>query len=383
MLRARGAARAGVGVVGVLAFMAAGCDLGDPPTTYPVSGEDVLISGDVNGDGHVDLVSGTTVLLGDGAGGLTTGALTGGSPSGFLVDVNEDGFDDSIEVEKDANETRTTLQLNDGAGGFDPPSSLASDPWYAPPSLLVDDVNDDDHADLVWPEVQGGPTGKQIRVRLGDGGGGFGAPLLSDAHSTSPDYDQVLADVNGDGHVDLIVGSCNCALVPQARFDLYLGDSAGSFGFTQSFLGLYMPATTLILVDQIEVIDANGDGFLDLVGRNRATSSGGYGETVLLGDGTGGFGTASLRPSSDWSFDFVSADFNGDGADDLLVAAEDSEDRSSSEVRFGAAADPFAETRFMNAPGDQVVTADFDEDGKPDAAFRSAGQVTVFLNRLA
>jgi len=72
--------------------------------------------------------------------------------------------------------------------------------------------------------------------------------------------------------------------------------------------------------------DFNSDGRLDMVVANDAGSGTGASPTlsVLLGNGRGAFTLGSTIPTSDLPYYIRSADFNGDGRDDLVVAHVDS-----------------------------------------------------------
>src|SRR5262245_614192 len=130
--RAMGPARrrsrvAAAGVV-TLVVLAAGCNLGVPVKTYevPVS-TDKLASlglGDVNGDGHADLVATGIerygVLLGDGTGNFTVARVgvpaTGIAGSMALGDIGGDGKLDLVYV--GVVQGRIEVRRGDGTGGF-------------------------------------------------------------------------------------------------------------------------------------------------------------------------------------------------------------------------------------------------------------------------
>jgi hypothetical protein len=73
----------------------------------------------------------------------------------------------------------------------------------------------------------------------------------------------------------------------------------------------------------VAAADFNGDGKLDLV-VGTLVQSYGYGFGVLLGNGNGTFGPMTMYNAE--GFGFFIADFNGDGKPDILVDSYDSSD---------------------------------------------------------
>ena len=84
------------------------------------------------------------------------------------------------------------------------------------------DVNGDGNLDLV-----AGNFGAINRLYLSDGAGGFssGQDITSDAHNT---HSLTLGDADRDGDLDLIVGNVN------TENRLYLGDGSGGFSSGQT-----------------------------------------------------------------------------------------------------------------------------------------------------
>lgn len=117
-----------------------------------------------------------------------------------------------------------------------------------------------------------------------------------------------VADLNGDGKVDVVVANANSNTV-----GVLLGNGNGTF----------QPATTYgsggIFPISAAVADVNGDGKPDVVVANAGVIGCGVG--VLLGNGDGTFQTPLVYCSGGLFADSVAvADVNGDGNPDLLVA---------------------------------------------------------------
>jgi hypothetical protein len=125
----------------------------------------------------------------------------------------------------------------------------------------------------------------------------------------------VLADMNGDGHLDIVHG------VPRRGLGgpvIFLGDGAGHWRRWQTSF----PAQRYDY-GNVAVADFNGDGHLDI-----AMGMHLLGVAVLLGDGAGHFRVASngldpLDPSTAFSSHALAAvDWDGDGHVDLIALSE-------------------------------------------------------------
>lgn len=111
--------------------------------------------------------------------------------------------------------------------------------------------------------------------------------------------------------------------------------------------------------------DFDGDGDLDLAAVNSAAGAA-NGLSVLLGDGSGGFGAATNYTTRNGPFALVTGDFNGDGNADLAV-------HSTSEhfvsILLGAGTGAFGATTHLPTFGGQgLAIADLDGDGDLDLA---------------
>jgi len=134
---------------------------------------------------------------------------------------------------------------------------------------------------------------------LGNGNGTFQTPAVA-----APDEGVVAAaDLNGDGNLDLAIGS-------PPSVDIFLGNGNGTFVADGNYLyGFYQAAPNL---SSIVVADFNGDSKLDLAAQG----------TVLLGNGDGTFsGNAFVQTSTtliESPYQGVTGDFNGDGKPDVI-----------------------------------------------------------------
>jgi hypothetical protein len=328
---------------------------------------------DFNGDGFQDLAVGGVDA--NGRIMIFYGSLVGlaNSPGNNIStaplialharDVNNDGRPDLILA--DANQV--TVRLNDGAGGFTSAGSFSSNVG----AVGVGDLTGDGNPDVVVASR----TQSIINVYRGQGNGAF----VFHSFQTSPGAlggTAVLADVNGDGKLDVIVGGT------------FMGASSGSSAirtfFNNGTGGLDFPTSAPTVaapngIDCFRVADFNGDGRADLAyGLYSAV-----GLYTLLGNGVttadGGFtnGGPSYTTSVGVIDDLVVGDLNGDGAPDLVAMAGSGAITMHTWTNSGAG----IFTRSIDTTGTTTfgLTAgigDFNGDGRPDIAFTGGTPAT-------
>jgi hypothetical protein len=187
--------------------------------------------------------------------------------------------------------------------------------YYAgpyPASVAIADVNGDGHPDLVVADngsIGGGSS--YVSVLLGDGDGTF-QPAVTYAAGGLGAVSLAVADVNGDGRPDLVV-----AILWSSSVVVLLGNGDGTFRAPVTYSSGGYEA------ESVAIGDVNGDGKPDLLVANLCAEGGcGNGSvTLLLGNGDGTFQSPLSYSSGGYEAESIAiGDVNGDGKPDLVVA---------------------------------------------------------------
>jgi hypothetical protein len=185
---------------------------------------------------------------------------TGSWPSGIeSADLNNDGRPDLIDTDHGATATAsaTHILLNHGDGTFTPGQTIAT----AGASIAVADFDQDGHPDLEW--VWSVPGECRVYFAKGNGDGTFAPTVLvgtfAQIGTAVPHFDHLLgakmhgAEMNGGGPLDLLVeDTANNTL-----FEL----TADATGTLVRLFGLHLPDGTGPMI----TADLNGDGHTDLI----------------------------------------------------------------------------------------------------------------------
>jgi len=279
----------------------------------------MVVTGDFNNDGKQDFVVRNTspnpntvaVYLGNGNRTFQTPKTfsTGGVNGSWLLagDFNGDGKLDLAVSNNDSSSPNIAILMGNGDGTFKAPiittTSLGSLSW-----LTTADVNKDGHLDLIAVDNTNG----NAVIYLGKGDGTFQTPPTTLSQS-SPNT-AVVGDFNNDGNPDLLV-------MGKGNANIYLGNGNGTFNspLTVALTTLNAPGDVWVAV-----ADFNLDGNLDfVVGANppRGQSFLYQGVKLLLGNGDGTFQAPQEYLGGEGNILLPTSvgDFNGDGAPDLAV----------------------------------------------------------------
>jgi Bacterial Ig-like domain (group 3)/FG-GAP-like repeat len=276
--------------------------------------------GDFNHDGHADLAltsgddSQVSVFKGDGTGKFTqfpnSPITTGNFPEAVKVaDFNNDGFQDLAVA--NLNDGTVSILLGNGDGTFTAatgsPVTVGGFPFF----LAAADLNEDGTADLAVVDGRG----NTMELLQGNGDGTF-TPFASSPITFPPIGDDkgytaiVAADFTGDGHLDLAIADFDANVVV-----ILNGNGTGAFTFSPQ-----SPVAVGSNPFSLTALDYNGDGHADLAVGNFANDNGTKGSlSLLINEGAGTFtALAPLLVGSNPN-DVVTADFNQDGKPDLAI----------------------------------------------------------------
>jgi hypothetical protein len=278
-----------------------------------------VTSADLNRDGNLDLITShfsinnLQVSLGNGN-GTFSGPLAYGTASLSthlaVSDLNNDGHLDVVTA--NPSDGNISVRLGSGSGrlffaGNFPVSG-------APVSVSTGDFNNDGKLDIVTAnEGFGTPNQNTTSLLLGNGLGGFSSPLIFPLGGISPQQIAV-ADFNRDNNLDLVTVNST-----SDNISVLLGNGNGNFSSPQIF-SLRTAQTFNLQATSLAVGDVNSDGKLDVV----VSAFNSVNAIVLLGSGTGSFGTPSYyfiqERIADNPIETVLKDVNNDGKLDVITA---------------------------------------------------------------
>jgi hypothetical protein len=277
--------------------------LGAPPLPEFSGLQKSIEVGDLDGDGHADLVATIrspnqlSIVFGRGGGvfGPHVDYPTGNGPERLrIVDLDGDGDLDVVVVNSLDQTLGVFLNRDDGslAARVDYEGMVLPNHYT---SIAVGDVNGDGRPDVAT-------VGKNVaNLLLNNGDGTFAAKREFAVKTRESFYgpDIAFGDLNRDGRADLVV--------PGATTSVLFGQADG----TLSAATEYAESSYAVAVG-----DLNRDGFPDIVTGNQG---------ALLNRGDGTFDIVPKSGTQDRDFIFALGDLTGDGILDIAMLWDDSE----------------------------------------------------------
>jgi hypothetical protein len=237
------------------------------------------------------------------------------------------------------------------------------------------DIDGDGRPDLVAAlDFEGNTPPPFLKWFKGNGDGTFTEMPVPNALTNNVPTSVRLADVNHDGHLDIIAASSGRGISgndPTAtELDIYLGNGDGTFRDPQRYL-------MNIAVSMALPVDLENNQKPDLV----VIVPGGL--EILRNNGSGAFSPGQVL-SGAYYMVYGAADLNGDHKLDLVV-----QQGSGLQLFWGNGDGTVKAGPGVVAPGNDVLSsssravgiADVNHDGRPDLIIAQASRVSVLLNR--
>jgi hypothetical protein len=200
-----------------------------------------------------------------------------------VADFNGDGLPDiatlGAVINSNPQHWQLTILLNLGGNKFSLPMTHVMPSFSGP--LIVSDVNDDGIPDIIFAEerneIAGDPNASNVNsidVMLGNGDGTFQAPVQYAVTNHIGAYlNIVAADINGDGHPDILATTGNgasgvLAMGPSFGLAVLLNKGDGTFGAPAYYDHAGTTAGGLVVADfnndklpDVAVADLNDNTF--------------------------------------------------------------------------------------------------------------------------
>jgi len=327
------------------------------PSFFSVGSQPLsIVSGDFNGDGHLDLAtsngfsSSVSIMIGEGNGsfGTASNIIVGTTAYSIgTVDFNNDG--DLDLVTSNSFGDNVSILIGNGDGTFGTASNF--DVGNNPLKVITGDFDGDGNMDLATANA----GSDNVSILIGNGDGTFGTASNFDVGSTPTDIST--GDFNGDGILDLVTANDDVSIL--------IGNGDGTFG-TATSIQLSVSSQYVVTGDFGELVA--GDGNLDFATANYFDNV-----SIVLGLGDGTFVPLPSTNVGNDPAGIVSGDFNGDGILDLITANNSDANVS---VLFGESF--FSVSNFsVGSSPDGVTTGDFNGDGLLDLATANYDDATV------
>ena len=230
-----------------------------------------------------------------------------------IADVDGDTFPDLLVTgRKNGNTLSSKLYINDGAGNF---SERVDPPFLSVESgsMAVADFNGDQHLDVILTGRlnQYGRFPPGAKLYINDGTGIF-EEMEATSLSRVSNSAIAVADVNGDGFIDVLITGKDMSGNPIAK--LYTNDGEGHFTevLNTPFVGVDRGA--------VAISDLNGDSHADILITGKKGSFS-FTSKLYINDGSGHFSEMPNTPFVDVFLSTIAIeDVNQDRHPDVVIS---------------------------------------------------------------
>ena len=274
-----------------------------------------------------------------------------------IGDVDNDGEPDVLVADNDGNRV-TVLKNSGGTLSVGGSTAVCQNPFH----VLARRMNADANADFVVA-----CSGGNAQVYFGAGTGSFATPVTFTHPSV---WANIVDELGGAAANDIVTLSNTTGQNEFIRFGTGMGT------FAPPLFGALAQAPAHGIA-----VDLTNDGTKDIVVTGNQTDANGTQIYVSRSNGNTTFSAMPTLTVAAGPRSVASADFNGDGNQDIVVASSTADTVT---VFFGNGDGTFgAGTAFAGGDGARwVTTPDLDDDGWPDLAVISINddRLRIFLN---
>ena len=248
---------------------------------------------------------------------------TGGSNITLLLsgDFNNDGFNDFATILRTYSSNILTIYLNKGDGSFLYANQyeIGKSTYYAP-YIAILDMNNDGFDDILQMKEEN-KENIELLLSNGDGSFAFGASGEETIEIPMEHYGKINQwDVNHDAYKDIILQG-NKTITPvsgdpylQSFIATYINQGDTTFALASEFL---YGSSSDDQIYSIQFGDFNSDTKKDILVKDIKNNF-----TLLINNGDGSFSTQGTGPltSTPYYYHYSVGDINGDGYDDISVS---------------------------------------------------------------